>query len=475
MKKLILTALIFSCFKAVNNITTKNKNKNEALVRAINDNNTEEAIKLINEGANINYISNGKSVLDIALDNENLDVIKILIDKDIEISKNNIVRIYDVALDDFNYDIIDIIKDKYKLEEGSVDNNKYFLFLCYTSNSEYVEKFIKENNINPKEVKDKINNNALIIGAAGNKVDIFKTFIDKYRLNFRSKNDKGITPFIAASKNNCKKIVKLLLKEGIEIDSKTISRSTALMYCSKKGYIEILKLLIKGGANINEKNKNGYTSLGMAVNNDHAEVVKELIKEGANVNDRNTPYYSLLMLASKKGQIEIVKELIKGRASINERDRNGYTALMIASSKGHKEVVKILLEKGANINDKDSFYELNALTIALKNNHMEIFKILIEKGINLYHKDKLGKTVLIYIIEQLNSAKENFERSKLIEMAYITIRKMAEDYINVFISLNKNINTPQKIKDEIHNHINLLYSLQNLPAELFEKIIIMLN
>ncbi len=75
------------------------------------------------------------------------------------------------------------------------------------------------------------------------------------------------------------------------------------------------------------------------------------------------------------------------------------------------------------------------------------------------------------ISEKIKTCKDNSIEDKCIDLAYLIISKMAEDYIHLFISLNKNSSTPQEAKDEVNNHINILYSLQKLPIELFIEII----
>lgn len=82
MKKLVCIFLALSCTKVISNIDITNKGMNEDLVQAIVNNETYEALYLIEKGASINYISDDrKSILDIALNNKNLDIIKVLIEK----------------------------------------------------------------------------------------------------------------------------------------------------------------------------------------------------------------------------------------------------------------------------------------------------------------------------------------------------------------------------------------------------------
>ncbi len=100
------------------------------------------------------------------------------------------------------------------MEEYLVDNSKYFFFLCYTSTSEKIEEFLEKSSLNPKDIKDKSNRNALIILAMSSKMEIIKMLIEKYKLNINHKNRNGITSLMAACHSNKGKIVKFLLKKA---------------------------------------------------------------------------------------------------------------------------------------------------------------------------------------------------------------------------------------------------------------------
>ncbi len=196
--------------------------------------------------------------------------------------------------------------------------------------------------------------------------------------------------------------------------------------------------------------------------------MKLLLEKCSKINDKDYDSTALID-ASDGGHIAIVKLLLEAGANVNDKDSEGETALICASRKGHIDVIKILLQVGANVNDKDNI-EKTALTYALQYHHVEVIKFLLEKGADINCKNIEGKNLLNYISKKLRDEKYE-KREKYLEIAYMIIRKKAEDYIQLFISLNKNDNTNQEMKDEIHNYISLLYSLQNLPVELFEEVI----
>ncbi len=502
MKKIILVILLLSCNKIAKNIDFRNKDINEFLILAIINKETNRVKELIEAGANVNYIHNNRSILELSLYKESLDIVKVLLEKDAKLNKDNIVRIYDLSLEDFRYDVIDLIKDKYKLEEGLIDNNKYFLLLCYISNEEEVKRFIEKNKINPRDVRDKFSRNGLIISANSNNMEVFRMLVENYKCDINHKNKNGVTPLITASNVNNKSLMEFIIEKGGKVDDKDDKEWTALMISTLKGYKEIVKLLLEKGSNINNKENYGHTALTIASQNGHKEIVKLLIEKGANVDDKEGKGWTALMLASQNGYKEIVELLLEKGANIDNKENDGYTALMIASEEGYKEIVELLLEKGANIDDKegkgwtslmlasqndhkDTVKLLlkkgsnisnkkndgyTALMIALKRGSLETLKLLIERGSNIYDENFSFREIFIHIGESLKNCKEKSKKNNLIEISYIIIKKMSEDYINLFISLNKN-NANQEIKDEVHNYINILYCLQNLPIELFEEVI----
>lgn len=111
MKKILtLVILIISCTKVIKNLKIKIKDINDELIMAIENDRVHDSIRLIDKGANINYFSNNKTVIEVAIFKDNLTIIKILIERGVELNKNNIAKIYDLALRNFNRDIINLKK-----------------------------------------------------------------------------------------------------------------------------------------------------------------------------------------------------------------------------------------------------------------------------------------------------------------------------------------------------------------------------
>lgn len=139
------------------------------------------------------------------------------------------------------------------------------------------------------------------------------------------KNDRGMEAIHCAAKNNHTKCIELLIKNGANIESKTMDGSTALNWASYIGNVEIIRILCDSGANIESKCDAGESSL---------------------------------MKASEHGHIDCCKLLLERGANIDSKDVNGMTALHESAKSGNVDIVKLLLSNGAYIEDDIDQYQL---------------------------------------------------------------------------------------------------------------------
>ena len=93
---------------------------------------------------------------------------------------------------------------------------------------------------------------------------------------------KRKTDFINAAKNGDLSTVEVILKEGIDINIRDQKNGySALHWAAEKGQKKIVRLLIEKGANLNAKTKNNLTPLNLADNNFENEISELLINNGA--------------------------------------------------------------------------------------------------------------------------------------------------------------------------------------------------
>jgi len=159
--------------------------------------------------------------------------------------------------------------------------------------------------------------------------------------------------------------VSAALKAGASAStlSSPENEQTVLMLAVEENRIDIVRLLTKNGADLDATRGKGETALTLATLRNYTEIAQILIHSGANVNIKPSGHYSnsagfitshgflnwtALMNASSHGNAILVSDLLEAGADANREDVDGLTALNIAAKNGHTQVMKILRSKGGN-------------------------------------------------------------------------------------------------------------------------------
>ena len=248
--------------------------------------------------------------------------------------------------------------------------------------------------------KGGLSGNAVYLACRGKHMAVVDFLLEKGAdVNARLMNNQ--TPLLRACSYwaNSLDAVQLLIEKAADVNLLNRSGETALFEPSRCGFKEILEILVQAGADINLQNQNGKTALFDASGMGHEEIVEILLLGGANVNLQDKDGETALFGASRQGRKEIVEILVQGGADINLQNRNGKTALFDASGMGHEEIVEILLLGGANVNLQDTDGE-TALFEASRRGCKEIVEILVQGGANVNLQDKHGQTALLVAFKQ---------------------------------------------------------------------------
>ena len=375
------------------------------------------AKELIKEGADVNARANdmetedGIDMLYYAVENNNVEMSKILIDEGVDAGREYGYEypyyLTDIAIRNNNLDMLKIL-----VESGDIDLE-----------SSLIPDAIEENNI--EMVKYLI--------SIGQDVNA-QIFADGFWIN---------SPMKVAAENGNIEIAKLLIDEGANLNSSDDYIGPAIDY----GNYDIAKLLIDNDVFNLNTNTTKEQAIELAKDQKYYEIEKLLSSEDSN----NIDGYDELMNAVSKGDMKALEKLIKDDTDLNKQ-YDKITPLNLAAARNDKEMVKFLVEKGADINLEDG-YGYTPLIIAIKYRNIGLAKNIIDLKPDLNAIcSATGDTPLTYLV---NANKYG----GVADLCYYMIKNGAD--IN---KKNKEGNTPLMIAAASYNYA-IVGVLVNMGAD----------
>lgn len=203
---------------------------------------------------------------------------------------------------------------------------------------------------------------------------------------------------VTAAADQDRAAVRLLLKQGVSVNTSRPDGATALLFAAHWDDLETVDLLLKSGARVNAADDHGVTPLARATENASTSMVERLLKAGADPNLAQMSGMTPLMIASHTGNLEVVKSLLARGANVNaETVETKSTALMWAVAAPHPDIAKVLVEGRADVH-ASSNKGFTPLMFAAKNGDIEMAKLLIAAGVNVNEKGSDGTHALPYSI-----------------------------------------------------------------------------
>ncbi|RAO67270.1 uncharacterized protein BHQ10_003282 [Talaromyces amestolkiae] len=210
----------------------------------------------------------------------------------------------------------------------------------------------------------------------------------------KSLRDRMDPPLLLALEKGSEDIVRLLLKEGVDVITPRNNRGeTALCVAARHKSPSLCQQLIAAGAEINAKDKKGRTPLMIAIYAQDEETTKLLLDAGADVSlVENDGTHPTLVLSA--GSSIALKDIVKyfTEYGIEWLDRH------VIDSEEHDEnldsnisMLKLLLSHGTDIS-KANYKGIGILHIAASRDDDDLVKLLLEHGADASYKDPSGNT-----------------------------------------------------------------------------------
>ncbi|ACB51840.1 hypothetical protein cce_2492 [Crocosphaera subtropica ATCC 51142] len=309
---------------------------NNALFSACYRNNVKAVEMIIKAGANVNYECNLGTPLTEALEEENFEIAKILLEAGAVPS----IPIYSevslplmIAAEKGNLEIVKLLI-KFGADINQIHQSTGGFALNCAAGAGYEDIF---NYLAPltdpklrKEAKE-----ILPIGIRERK---------------RQENaDPLVVELSDAVVAQNVDEVRRLITLGVDVNDFDEVGCTALFFAVTNNNYSIVRMLLQTGANPNLGDEDANeTPLMRAIN---SEICSLLINAGANVDAKSLDGKSVLIMNlimfGHQNNLDVIKLLIQAGANVNTKDNNGNTALSLAIEAENTEIIKLLKDAGA--------------------------------------------------------------------------------------------------------------------------------
>ena len=279
-----------------------------------------------------------------------------------------------------------------------------FLELCAIGSREEIESAIASGvDVNKKAFIDGTKVPPIFVAIMEENLDAVRVLVEH-----GAHTADGFTGAVVKGK---KKLLKLLVSCGGDVNQNDSNRNTPLFLAVVANKAKVVRWLIELGADVNKRSEAGYTALTYTVlaqmkelrgrrKKFDPEIVTTLMKAGAE-------YDEAMIIAVKSGNIPFLDLILRNGADINRKCwfETGQTALAAAMFTGEKEIdasmVKFLAENGADINEIFTLspeVSTNALNLSITSGRPDIADILLTYGADPNYQDSTGRTALVYAV-----------------------------------------------------------------------------
>eukprot|EP01125_Pyxidicula_operculata_P008837 TRINITY_DN292_c0_g1_i1.p1 TRINITY_DN292_c0_g1~~TRINITY_DN292_c0_g1_i1.p1 ORF type:complete len:2964 (-),score=944.30 TRINITY_DN292_c0_g1_i1:25-8748(-) len=231
---------------------------------------------------------------------------------------------------------------------------------------------------------------------------------DQYHPKFKRFYPLHLLAF-CRNKRYTKKVVKILVKNGMNLNLLNGYGDTALHQFLNIKSLSAVKQLLKSGADVNIQNKKGQTSLMIAIsnaNNKSDDLITLILKQKCNIELKDEDGNTALHYAVSRGLSTIVETLLNEyKANVNAVNKLKQTPLQNAVQQS-KSLVELLIKYKANPNIADE-NNYSPLHVVCNSRDFSLAKILIEAKANPNARDNEKRTPLHYAINSATSSMES--------------------------------------------------------------------
>ena len=183
-------------------------------------------------------------------------------------------------------------------------------------------------------------------------------------------SDLTLYPIVNAVESNNIKVIKYLIKHGVNLDvenedTRIADFTSPISAALNNGNIKLFKLLVESGAALSfpDKYASGYISdrcLCQLIDYDDINLIKYALKHNANPNASycfGDVCKHPIAMATEQNNLNILKLLVKHGGNVNYQDPHGTSPLIIAIKNKNIKIVKYIMANGGDPNKCGNYRE----------------------------------------------------------------------------------------------------------------------
>jgi len=312
-------------------------NFEKELKNAIKSRNMEVVTFLVKDNQGLDIRKN-REIFEIAKAERNPEAVKIILSKMGTFEIGFAVILSDIFIENIDTDGIHLLS-------GHIENNNKAIFYDRVISDIFLKKTNLQFYVDIFNQRLKIGNKSFevyaaksISGALYNNRDDIAFYFEGLLKSGKSKYNSHLLNCAAFFGRT--EIMKKLLDEGADPDSKDELGNTVLLRAVLSGRIETVKLIIDRGANL--KSASGTSAIFLAMNCGFHEILSLLIFSGADLNVKSSQGFYPLHYAVSQNNLQLIKLLIDKGANPDLKDDFGKTAFDYARANGSDKIIKMI-------------------------------------------------------------------------------------------------------------------------------------
>ena len=275
----------------------------------------------------------------IAVRKNKIKCLELLLQKNADVGLNfNPIPLIHLAASLSNKKAFDLLIDKSDINILDKNGNSTLHKVIKTSSYYYITELVRRNaNIN---IQNNLGYTPALLCCKFGKILHLEYLISTRKCNLNLKTIQGSNGLHIASKYGKDQIIKILLRNGLDINQVDNFGKNSLHIAAKFGRYFAAQILIENGININHLDNQNRTALHLSSQYKYPEMFQIILDSGININSQNLDGDTATHITARIGDIKGIKILLQNNPNLNILNYQGKTILDVASN----NVKSIILE-----------------------------------------------------------------------------------------------------------------------------------